>query len=98
MFSKFFQRTLFAIVFLSIALSSHYAEAKPAKLPKLLVFFSPSCHRCIEAKSKIIPAIEKEFSGRIELEYRDITDLENYKYLLALRGKYKGFQVIYASS
>ena len=58
-------------------------------LPKLTVFHSPSCHKCIEVKREVIPQIEKEFEGNIEIEYKDISDIENYKMLLGLRDKYK---------
>ena len=66
-----------------------YANDKSPSVHKLIVFFSPSCHKCIEAESRIIPEIEKEFAGKIEIEYHDVNDIENYKYLLALREKYK---------
>lgn len=56
--------------------------------PKLIVFHSLSCHACIDAKNKIMPAIENRFRDRIDIEYRDIGDMENYKLLLALRQKY----------
>ncbi len=55
---------------------------------KLVVFYSPSCHTCIEAKATVIPDIEKEFKGKIQIEYRDISDMENYKLLLSLKEKY----------
>ena len=55
---------------------------------KLIIFYSPNCHKCIETKAQLIPDIEKEFKGRIQIEYRDITDIENYKLLLSLKEKY----------
>jgi len=55
---------------------------------KLIVFYSPTCHKCIEIKAELMPDIEKEFKGRIQIEYRDITDIENYKLLLSLKEKY----------
>lgn len=42
----------------------------------------------MEVKSEIMPDIEKEFMGRILTEYRDITDIENYKLLLSLKEEY----------
>jgi hypothetical protein len=53
-----------------------------------MVFYSPSCRECIEAKQTIIPQIENEFKGRVGIEYRDITDIENYRLLLGLKEKY----------
>ncbi len=55
---------------------------------KLIIFHSPTCRKCIEAKAKIIPDIEKEFAGKVRTEYRDITDIENFKLLLSLKEKY----------
>jgi cytochrome c biogenesis protein CcdA len=55
---------------------------------KLLVFYSPNCRECIEAKNKIIPEIEREFIGNIAVEYRDTADTENYRLLLSLKEKY----------
>jgi len=77
---------LAAILFIPIFA---YASEKTLALPKLIVFFSPGCHKCIEVKNEIIPEIEKDFSGRIEIEYRDIDSIDNYEYLLALQEKYK---------
>ena len=54
----------------------------------LIIFHSPSCHKCIETKAQLMPDIEKEFSGKIKIEYRDITDIENYKLLLSLKEEY----------
>ncbi|PIQ87697.1 MAG: hypothetical protein COV73_02775 [Candidatus Omnitrophica bacterium CG11_big_fil_rev_8_21_14_0_20_43_6] len=54
---------------------------KPAKL---VIFYSPSCHRCTEAKREVMPQIEAEFKNKINFEYRDISQIENYKLLLGL--------------
>lgn len=55
---------------------------------KLIVFFSPGCHRCIQIKKEVMPGIEKEFKDKITIEYRDINDIENYKLLLSMKEKY----------
>ncbi|MFA5199446.1 MAG: hypothetical protein WC442_00850 [Candidatus Omnitrophota bacterium] len=57
-------------------------------LPKLVMFHSPSCHRCIELKQNLMPEIESEFKGLVVFEYRDTSDIENYKMLLGLLQKY----------
>jgi len=54
----------------------------------LLVFYSPSCQECIEARNKILPEIQKEFQAKVQIEYRDTSATENYKLLLGLKGKY----------
>lgn len=53
----------------------------------LIVFHSLACHRCIELKNTLLPDIEKKFKGKIDIEYRDIAELENYKLLLGLQEK-----------
>ncbi len=75
---------LICLVFSALA----YSEALPDENHRLSVFYSPSCHRCMETKATLMPGIEKEFKGRIQIEYRDITDIENYKLLLGLKEKY----------
>jgi thiol-disulfide isomerase/thioredoxin len=67
---------------------SAYSQAQPGEKPKLIIFHSPTCHKCLETKNKLMPDIEKEFKGRIQIEYRDITDIENYKLLLSLKEKH----------
>jgi cytochrome c biogenesis protein CcdA len=80
---------LFALI-LAISLSMGAQLAHAEELHKLIVFFSPSCHRCMVTKEKVMPKIEKEFKGMIQIEYRDVTDLNNYKSFLALKDKYNG--------
>ena len=65
------------------------AQAADRKLPVLSVFYSLSCHRCQVIKDKLMPYIESKFSGRIKIEYRDISVLENYNLLLSLEERYK---------
>ena len=65
-----------------------YSQTHPDEHHKLIIFNSPSCHTCIEVKNEIIPGIEKELAGKVRTEYRDITDIENYKLLLSLKEKY----------
>ncbi len=67
---------------------SVYSQTQPEENNKLIIFHSPTCRKCIEAKAKIIPDIEKEFAGKVRTEYRDITDIENFKLLLSLKEKY----------
>jgi len=80
------KNAIFFVVFLSLFFSCGLSYA--FSTPKLIVFHSPSCHRCIEVKKDIMPEIEKEFKGRVAIEYRDIGDIENYKLMLALKEKY----------
>jgi len=75
--------------FLFIAPIGAFALPVRQACPTLTVFHSPACHACIKVKNEIMPVIEKKFSGRLIIEYRDINDIENYKYMLALKEKYK---------
>jgi len=58
-------------------------------LPELLIFYTPSCHKCIEAKTKVLPVIEKQFLDKISFVYLDVGDVENYKRMLFLKDKHK---------
>lgn len=77
----------FLLIFLAIYISG-YAQGDTSQSRRLIVFYSPTCHKCIQVKNEIIPHIEKQFKGDIFIEYRDITDIENYKLLLSLKEKY----------
>ena len=76
------------LLFLIITIVSVYGQQDAPGIRKLMVFFSPTCHRCIEVKKELIPVIEKIFKDKIIIEYRDISDIENYKLLLSLKEKY----------
>jgi cytochrome c biogenesis protein CcdA len=55
---------------------------------KLMVFYSPGCHRCVEVKKEVMPKIEAKYKGKITIEYFDITNIDNHKLFLGLKGKY----------
>jgi len=78
---------LSAITLIFLTCSLAFCQVQKA-LPKLIVFYSPTCHTCIETKRVIMPVMEKEFQGTIEIEYRNIDDIEDYKFLLSLKEKY----------
>lgn len=65
------------------------------ELPKLIIFYSPACHRCVDVENNLMPGIAGKFKGRIQIERLDISDIENYKFLLSLRDKeQKGLELI----
>ncbi len=83
---KIIQRYLFC--FLLAFLLPHSALAfDKQEMPKLLIFYSPGCHKCIEVETRIIPAIEREFRGQFTFEYLDVGNPENYKLFLGLMQK-----------
>lgn len=94
-----FKRVILSILFFSIILPPlNPAKAEDAALSarELSVFYSPSCHKCIEIKAKDIPRIEKKFKGGIKVVYYDTSEIENYKLLLFLHKKYKAeFNIVF---
>lgn len=88
MMKRIFAIALFAGMLFSLAETARALAAEPPDSRDLIIFYSPSCSRCAKAKAEIMPGIEKKLKGRINIVYRDITDLENYKILLALRDQF----------
>lgn len=86
------RKNIFIIISILACLAvpiSSYSQEPNSDIRKLIVFYSPTCHRCIEVKNKVMPKIEKEFKDKIQIEYRDITDIENYKLMLSLKEFYQ---------
>jgi cytochrome c biogenesis protein CcdA len=79
---------LFSIALILLGLPCAYGQQKEAGLPTLMVFYSLSCHRCEEVKIQVLPEIEKKFSGRINIAYFEIGDIQNYKLLVGLKEKH----------
>ncbi len=83
--------TLLITIFLLVDISSLFAKEHSfgsSPKPRLLFFYSLTCHACQKVKTELMPAIEKEFSGRINIEYLDTADENNYKLMLSLKEKY----------
>ncbi|MBL7069934.1 MAG: hypothetical protein ISS27_00495 [Candidatus Omnitrophica bacterium] len=51
-------------------------------------FYASGCGDCLKVKEEVLPILEKEFAGTLRIDYRDIADVENFKYMLALAKKY----------
>jgi cytochrome c biogenesis protein CcdA len=85
--NKFFFTIIFILVFILISIPG-YSQKDSFRIPKLVVFYSPTCHNCLQIKKELLPQIEKKFKDKIYLEYRDIADMENYKLMLGLQEKY----------
>jgi cytochrome c biogenesis protein CcdA len=89
-----------ALVLLVLGLSAGSSLAEEKNPDKLIYFFSPSCHRCINTRENVMPRVIEHFTGRVFVEYRDISDAENYRMLFALKQQYKAdeksvFPVLY---
>ncbi|MBP7056017.1 MAG: DUF1573 domain-containing protein [Candidatus Omnitrophica bacterium] len=70
------------------------------KTDTLIYFFSPSCHRCIATRENVMPYIEERFKGKVSVDYKDISDPENYKLLFSMKRNAKAdeqnvFPVLY---
>lgn len=76
------------IFILSIIQSAAYAKGGSGNTPQLSIFYSPTCRSCTEIKDKLIPEIEKKFKARIQIQYYDISHIQNYRLLLSLKKKY----------
>jgi hypothetical protein len=75
---------LFFLTFLSFGAQAQTSQQKP----RLIFFHSHSCNRCIKVIENFMPDFQKQFKGRLEIEYRDISEIENYKLLISLMDKY----------
>jgi len=80
-------RQIFAFLLLALLIPAKILAADKQDLPKLIIFHSPGCHRCVEVKQEVMPAIENEFKDKIIFEYRDIGQIENYTMVLGLLHK-----------
>jgi len=80
--------TLIFILGLVVSYSSVYGQVTASGVRKLIIFYSPACHKCAEVKNDLMPKIKKEFKDQITIEYLDINNIENYKFLLSLKEKY----------
>jgi len=89
------KRSIFSVlIFFCFPVFIILSEAYGEDVPTLSVFHSPICHRCLEIKKNILPQIENEYKGFIQIKYYDITDVNNYASLLAIKDKYdKNFDI-----
>ncbi len=80
------------IIFISLFLSLPYylakADSEDAVKPKLIIFHSTTCHNCVELINKFMPKVQSAWQGKIDIEYRDIVDVHNYKVLFQLQKEY----------
>lgn len=87
-FSAAIMKKIFVFfTFVTLFSASLYGAEKTNK-QELVFFYSLSCDKCIRIKDFIMPQIEKQFEGSIDIVYKDIADIENYKELLELKKTY----------
>lgn len=80
-------RHIFAFLLLALLVPAETFASDRRDLPKLIIFHSSSCHRCVEVKQEVLPELENEFKDKLIFEYRDVGQLENYKMVLSLLQK-----------
>jgi len=74
-------------VICALAFAMPASGQQPAVREKLVFFFSQTCHNCHEVKDGIVSMVARDHRGRIDIEYRDIGDIDSYKLLLGFREK-----------
>ncbi len=79
------------VVLISIFISLFYlaaAQGKDEIKPKLVVFHSSTCHNCVQLINEFMPKVKSIWQNKINIEYRDIGDIQNYKMLIQLQEEY----------
>ena len=84
MVKKLIKAILAVVCFSGIA----FAQTAHPQKPELDYFFTPTCHACHEVREKIILPIEANYKDKLTINFLDISSIENYKMLLALKQKY----------
>jgi len=75
---------LVCVLILGFKLNPAYAKSRPS----LIVFYSPACNECLKTKHEFMPAIEKKYKDKIDIEYLDIDNIDNYKLMLGYEQTY----------
>ncbi len=78
----------FFILFYFLALLPASGKEPSGGLPRLIFFHATGCHDCLKVRSELMPRLEREFKGKVEIEYLDIADIDNYKILLGLKQRF----------
>jgi hypothetical protein len=80
-------RYIFAFLLAACLFPVDLKASDKQELPKLVIFHSSTCHRCLEVKQDVMPVIESEFKDKVIFEYRDVGQMENYQMALGLLKK-----------
>lgn len=81
-------KNLICAFFLLSGVILGWCSDQPEEAAQLVVFFSPSCHTCQKAKQEFIPRVSAALPGRFQVQFRDLSDMETYSYLLNLEEKH----------
>lgn len=63
-------------------------EPDHSKPLTVVLFYSSECEECYKIKDILIPQVEKELVGAIEIEKYDISDMSNYELLMRFEDRY----------
>jgi len=65
-----FLTTIIILAFLAIPAYAFSQQQQSPGIRKLIIFHSPTCHKCQEVKNELIPEIQKTFKDKLEIESR----------------------------
>ena len=68
------KRLIYAVFFLLLMTSSLFGQDETEKLP-IAVFHSPSCSRCVEIKTQVLPFIEKLSRSQLDEKQATYVDI-----------------------
>lgn len=73
------------VLLMQAAIFSSSGMAEETRSGKLVYFYTPSCHKCMEVKGTVLPVVEKRFGKNLIIEYRDVGEPDNYRLLFSLK-------------
>lgn len=71
---------------LSLFAGPAFSAATESPRAAIVFFFSPTCHECQQIKQEFLPKLLAGRSG-VTVEFRDISEMDNYKRLFGLSGQ-----------
>ncbi len=71
------------LVFLLLSSPVAYGALKQNTV-RMLYFYSATCDECQDLKESFLPAIQRKYGPRVEMALLEISQLENYRTLLAI--------------
>ena len=55
---------------------------------RLLFFYSQDCEHCLTAMDEVLSPLEEKYGAQLEVQYIEISDADNYDWLLDLEAAY----------
>jgi cytochrome c biogenesis protein CcdA len=82
-----FKITLLSYIFISLVYVG-YTEEKNNSAAEILFFYNPGCHHCLKFKNEVLPQLLKKTNREVKIKFLDISNVENYQFLLELEEKF----------